>query len=199
MRTALGAALVAASMAMLSTPAVAAYREAGAPATANEAHKIALARQIVDLGYPEARREALFFASMDQMVMQMRQATLSSLPDRDEGAMAIVDQWLAQYVSDSKEVLRSHLPSIMNAIALAYANMFTEAELRDIHAFVSTSSGQRFFELSPAILGEPNFARANQAYMNDIMDRLPGAQKELEDELRDYFLRQDAETSSTPS
>ena len=129
----------------------------------------------------------MFFAAMDQMVQQIQKATEKALPVDDPGARAIVDNWTARYIAGSKSVLRKHIPSLMDGIAASYAAMFTADELRDILAFVSTPSGQRFFELSPALMAEPNFAQANQAYMNEVMAKLPAAQAELVQELKDYF------------
>ncbi|MEL6876720.1 MAG: DUF2059 domain-containing protein [Pseudomonadota bacterium] len=149
---------------------------------------ISLASQIVDRGYPEERREALFFATMDQTVEQMRIAIRPNLPQDDPGAIAILDEWIIEYIGESKQVLRKHIPSIMAGMTQAYANLFTVDELTDILAFVDTRSGQKFFELSPAILGEPSFAQANQRYMDESMAMLGPAQEVLMGRLQEYLV-----------
>ena len=187
LRVSLGAACIVLCM----QPALVWAQVGGQPdAVAPAAEKIALAQRIVDLGYPRERREAMFFAAMDQMVGQMREATTNSLPASDEGAMAIVDDWTRRYIADSKQVMRRHIPFLMDGMVQSYAAMFTTVELQDILAFVSTPSGQRFFELSPAVLAEPNFARANQGYMNEVMGEMPAAQADLIRRLKDYFAKQ---------
>lgn len=161
--------------------------------------EIAIATRIVDLGFPEATREAMFFGTVDQMTKQMRDAMLSSSPVTDEGALAIIDQWLLEYVTNSKTLLRSHIPSLMEALARSYAVMFNQRELKDILAFVSTDSGQRFFQRSSAVIAEPNFAQANQAYMNAVAEALPAAQEELKNRLIEYYQSRDEQETTGKS
>ena len=87
-------------------------------ASAQPADEVAIARQIIDLGFPEERREAMFFATVDQMTMQMRESVLANIEEQDPGAIAILDEWLAEYIADGKTILRSHIPNLMNAWAL---------------------------------------------------------------------------------
>ncbi|MEL7445150.1 MAG: DUF2059 domain-containing protein [Pseudomonadota bacterium] len=155
--------------------------------TATSPEAMTVATEIVDLGYPEAEREALFFATMDQMVGQMRIAIAPTLPQDDPGAVAILDDWITEYTAESKEVLRKHIPSIMAGMTSAYAKIFTLQELNDILAFVQTPSGKRFFALSPAVVGEPSFADANQAYMDESMEMLAPAQTELIGRIMEYL------------
>ena len=140
-----GAALGAAFISVPATAQEAAEKtvEAPAPQPVDPA-KLALARQIVDNGFPEDTREAIFFGTVDQMTEQMREASLANLGTQDPGVIAVFDQWLADYLVDSKQVLRNYIPRMMDALAQSYAVMFTKTELRDIAAFVSTPSGQRF-------------------------------------------------------
>jgi len=147
----------------------------------------ALAAQIVDLGYPEETREALFFGTMDQTVSQMRSAIAPSLPNDDPGALAILDAWILEYTERSKQVLRKHIPAIMDGLTEAYAELFTQGELEDILAFVETPSGQRYFELSPAILGAEGFAMANQRYLDESVALLGPAQADLRARLQEYL------------
>ena len=151
-----------------------------------------LAGQIVAIGYPEEDREALFFGTMDQMVGQMRSAIAPTLPNDDPGAVAILDDWIAEYTEESKKVLRRHIPAIMSGMVEAYATIFTEEELEDILAFVRTRSGQRYFALSPAIVGSKSFADANQRYMDESVAMIGPAQRELKSRLDDYMTEKKA-------
>lgn len=162
------------------------------PALDPEAFSIA--NQIVTLGYPEENREALFFGTMDQTVTQMRGAIAPSLPRNDPEAIAILDKWIAEYTQESKLLLRKHIPAIMTGMTQAYATIFTLEELNDILAFVSTPSGQRYFELSPAVMGAKGFADANQRYLDESMEMLTPAQNKLQARLQEHFA--DKEQSS---
>lgn len=151
------------------------------------ADKLQLARQIVDRGFPLEKREAMFFATMDAMMLQMREATAKQMPSQDAGAQAIVDAWANDLANRTKPKLASHVPALMDALITGYAVIFTHEELVDILAFVSTRSGQRFVELSPAVIATPAFAQANQAYLQDALSGLPEAQRDLADRLTKYF------------
>lgn len=172
---------------------------AGAPASPSPAAPSpameALAGEIVALGYPEETREDLFFATMDDSVVQLRTAIASSLPEDDPGAIAILDAWIADYTQASKNVLRKHIPAIMDGMVEAYATIFTAEELTDILAFVRTPSGQRYFELSPAIASSARFAAANERYADELSALLPPAQRELRARLDEYLSERDAGTA----
>jgi len=153
---------------------------------------ISLSEQIVALGYPKGDRETLFFATMDQTVEQMRREIIPSLPSDDPVAVSILDEWIADYTTRSKEVLRKHIPDIMAGMVEAYATIFTVEELTDILAFVQTPSGQRYFELSPGISAGEAFSKANQRYWRESMDLLAPAQKDLSDRLDEYMATKQA-------
>ena len=192
-------ALVA-MVAFAAFPHSASAQDAAPPAIQSPSEaNLAIARQIVDLGFPEETREQIFFGSMDQMVSQTREATLRAYSLEDEGAIAILDAWVGEYIDLSKEVLRSHIPSLMDGLAKSYAVIFSRQELEDILAFVSTPSGQRYFEMSSAVIAEPNFAAANQAYMNESQEMLPGAMQDLVGRLQEYMAEQQAASSQVQS
>lgn len=148
--------------------------------------ELALAQRIIDLGFPEAEREQLFFGTADQMSSQMREAMLKSIPINDPGALAVLDAWVEDYLADGKVILKAHIPRLMDAMVRAYAGTFTEQELSDILVFVSTPSGASFFRKSSNILSEPEFAAANQAYMDEVMAGFPDARNELRNRIQQY-------------
>jgi len=186
---------------LFSTPALA-QDAAPSDAPAIEAPsevKVALAQQIVDQGFPKDLREGIFFGSVDQLTKQMRQATLQGMQIDDDGAIAVMDGWLDEYIAGSKVVLRGYIPKLMDGLALSYATIFTEDELTDIAAFVSTPSGQRFMVLSSAVLAEPNFASVNQAYMTEIQSGLPAAMQDLQGRMIQYLSEKKAAEAETES
>lgn len=159
-------------------------QDVGADAITQE--KRAIARQIVERGFPVNRREALFFGTMDETMLQMRESMKGQLPE-DEGAQQILDTWLDEWAGEAKGVLSAHIPNLMEAQAEGYALLFDLAELREINAFVGTPTGQKFVELTPAIMATPAFKQANQAYMEEVLSALPEAQARLKERLLEYF------------
>ncbi|MEM6585574.1 MAG: DUF2059 domain-containing protein, partial [Pseudomonadota bacterium] len=73
-----------------------------------------------------------------------------------------------------------------------YATIFTVEELRDILTFVRTPSGQRYFELSPAITGSKRFAEANQRYLDESVALLGPARSDLMERIDAYMAEQEA-------
>ena len=194
--------LAALALGLSSLPTLGYAQEAPAEeqtVSAIDKEKLELATQIVDLAFPEETREEVFFATVDQMTAQMREATLQAHGLEDDLLLPILDDWIAEYLVGSKVILRSHIPSLIDGMAKAYANMFSAKELADILAFVSTPSGQKFFELSSALIAEPNFANANQNYMNDVQAQLPAAIEDLQSRLFEALRARDEDGNTTSS
>ncbi|MBV7259902.1 DUF2059 domain-containing protein [Erythrobacter crassostreae] len=156
-----------------------------------------LAGQIVTIGYPKETREALFFGSMDQTIIQLRQALGDFMPEDDPEAVKIFDEWIVKYTEESKVILRKHIPSIMDGMTAAYADLFSEEELRDILAFVQTPSGKQFFDRMPDVVGSASFADANQAYLDESMASVIPAQRELLNQLREHQESKDEPSETT--
>jgi hypothetical protein len=72
-------------------------------------------------------------------------------------------------------------------LAKAYTREFSEAELSDMRAFARTDTGRHFFQRSSAVMSDPSFKAANEAYMRDLMPSVTRMQTELVDELSNYF------------
>nr|WP_298927645.1 DUF2059 domain-containing protein [uncultured Erythrobacter sp.] len=188
------ASLIAIFIAVLAAPLPALAEEAinaetersEAEALEAEAVSLDLAEKIVDIGYPEDDREAIFFGSMDQMIVQMRAALGDFMPEGDPEAVKIFDDWIVKYTGESKIILRKHIPSIMEGMTAAYAELFTEGELRDILAFVETPSGKQFFDRMPDVVSSASFADANQAYLDESVASMIPAQRELVKQLKEH-------------
>ena len=168
--------LVAAAVALVGFPLSVSSSHAAAQEASKEVDdKAALAVAIVDRAFPADRRIAMFEATANQIEAQML-ASLSKQID-DEDALRLVEEWQLQLKPAQNELLVSHLPHLMEGVAGAYAEIFTETELRDILDFVSTDSGQAFMLKGSEIMASPAFAEANQAFMDETMaltmDRLP--------------------------
>lgn len=159
---------------------------------ADDAEATALAQQIIDIGMPEETREDVFFKAMDDLMVQMRVAIEPKLPKDDPEVIKILDTWLLEFLDDSKSRLRSHIPALIDGMVQGYVNLYSNEELRDILAFVKTPSGQKFFQTSSEIIGQPEFAAANQVYMAEAMEAVEPAREELVKRLTDYFEQEEA-------
>lgn len=189
----IGTARLALALLGAVAPSPALAQPAPAPVAEGSAQaRLALAREIVDLGMPPATREEVFFRVVDQMSSQARDAMMRSFQIDDPDAVAILDRWLDRYNKESLPVLRRHIPALMEGWAAAYADIYSERELTDIRAFIATPSGAAFFRKSQDVLGNPKFAAVNQAYMNEVLGGLPQAQEELVAELKAHFEKQSA-------
>ncbi len=157
------------------------------PAAEIDLGNLEIARQIIEIGLPPENRETIFIGTANQLEQQMRDAILPTLGTDDPGIIAIFDKWIAEMNSKSTNVLKRHIPSLVEGMARSYAVTFDRQELEDILAFVSTRSGQRFFELGSGIAADPNFANANQAYLEEVFSTLPEAQADLVERIRQYL------------
>lgn len=119
-------------------------------------------------------------------IVQMRQSLGDFLPSDDPEAVKIFDDWIAKYTAESKDILRKHIPTIMDGMTTAYAELFSPDELRDILAFVQTSSGKQFFDRMPDVINSVSFAAANQAYMDESLASMIPAQRELIKQLTEH-------------
>lgn len=191
----MGRTIIAAGLALAVVPAampapLLAQAQVASPASdAGAQIRLALAREIVEISMPPATREATFIKIAEQMSGQMRDAMLRNIEVDDKQAVAILDRWIARWLEDSKPTLRHHIPALMEGWAAAYADIYSERELTDIKAFVATPSGAAFLQKMQDAIANPQFAAANQAYMNDVMARLPEAQAELVAELKAHLAK----------
>lgn len=159
----------------LAVPALAQAQKS--PAATTSAVELQLAREIIDTGYPQDVREPMFMAVSEQMEQQVMASVMQQMGDAPAGARKVIRDWQAEVTEEQRQILRRHIPALMQAWAASYASIFSEAELRDILAFVQTDTGRTFMMKSTDVIGDPAFASANQAYLDETMalmqDRMP--------------------------
>lgn len=175
-------------------PILGAWLFVSAPATAApiasrpqaEAAELAEARAIIEIMYPSAERQKTFDKLMTDISAQFRQ---SVPPDTltDPGLNAIVHEFLDSSMRRVRPVLHKHLPDTMAAMAVAYTNEFSLAELKDIHAFAQTPSGRRYLSRSVAIISDPAVAKVNSAMMTELFELNTAMRAELRDEILAYL------------
>ncbi len=159
--------------------------------------RLALAREVIATGFPEDKREDLFFGAIDAMLKQMRKVMFAEMHN-DPGVTAIANRKIDGFIGASKSALRTHIPALMDGMAQGYAREFSGEELAQFRAFAATSGGQHFFQRSSAIIGDPGFAAANESYLHDLQPMIGKMREELTAELRAYFAK-DPPKSTTKS
>ncbi len=166
-----------ASVALASGFAGPAFAEetAVSAAASSEQIRLDLANEILAISYPEETREPMFRAVAEQMEAQV----LQSLRDQinDDGAVAIIEDWQKETLAETNVILKESIPDLMDSWAKSFSKIYSEQELRDILAFVSTDSGKSFMLKSAEVLSHPDFAAANQRHIDKtlalVMDRMP--------------------------
>ena len=165
------------------------YSEANKDAT--KLRNLAIAQEIIRVGYPEDIREELFFGPMDQAMAQIVQASPSLRNLEDEGLAEILGDWMLENSDEMKITLRGHIPRMMDAMGQAYANLFTEQELADILQFASTSSGKKFLQTQSSVMSDPYFAAANQQFLDEPMAQIRVSRQTLKEQITRYLERKE--------
>lgn len=141
-----------------------------------------LAAQIVEYGYPPEGRLAMFMNVADEVSGQL----IAAMPNvmEDPQMRAVVERHAERISAGTRDVLEDHIDNLMEALAIAYAENFTRAELEGLHAFVSSPAGRGFLARSTAVASHPAFVKANQAYLAQYMAKLPRLQDQFMAEVR---------------
>jgi len=166
---------IAAAAISLAVPAQVSAQDA-APAGIS-ATEMQLARDIIDNGFPPETRMGMFDEVINQLLVQMR----ASMPDlqSDPQMAAVFDRHVERVRATSMDVLSRHIDPIMESMVVAYADQFSEAELRGLHGFIMTPEGHGFLARTAEINGHPAFAQANQAYMQEYLAQMPQLMEQL--------------------
>ncbi len=138
-----------------------------APAVADPSpENLALAQEIIRIGFPPASRRDMLVRTSDALMAQMREGIArSSGMTADPELQRVFDRYLDRLRTVSNEASADGMPAIFEAMARAYARRFSHDELVQIMAFVSTPAGARFFQQAPELLSDPDVAAANRAHM----------------------------------
>jgi hypothetical protein len=148
---------IAAAQAVQSPPSPTAQARAIDPKAS------ALAHAIVDTAFPTERRQEMMDKLMRSMGEQMKSAMPASLMS-DPGLAKIMSDFLADLPATLRPATSAFIPKQMDAVAQAYARMFTVAELTDIVAFARTPSGKHYLQGSLDVMSDPAVAAVNSEY-----------------------------------
>ena len=147
------------------------------------------ARAIVAAMYPPETREDTLVEMAQSLGAQFSNAGAIDEIE-DEGAKALIHAAIAQGLRDLRPIMAKHIPSIMEATAVSYADTFTLGELLAIQNFAATPAGSAFFEQSPNIVSHPAIISANAPYLEEIQKFSLDLRQRMLTELQDYFIQQ---------
>ncbi len=155
----------------------------GAPAVAQSAPtapaqpaldpaRVAAARILVDHIFPPATREQLIIGMVTPLTENIRQAfardpKFADAFLHDPKMKALLDSFIEKQFAQSKALIVENLPTMVEAMSLAYARRFDLNQIRDIDAFFATPSGRAYLAGSFTIMSDPDI----QAWQRDVMAR----------------------------
>jgi hypothetical protein len=171
----------------------AAQVSAPAPAVADPApENLAIAREIVNLALPPENRRAMLEQMSDTMFSHMRDGILRSLGNSpDAGLQPILDRYLERFRIMNNELSNEGAPAMFEAVARAYARMFSREELVQISAFASTPVGTRYFRQAPTLFSDPDVAEASRAAASRMMTALQPMMEEMQRDIEAYAARRE--------
>ncbi len=126
------------------------------------------AMAIMEVMFPAETREETMLAVATSMGGQAANGMMQGPVFEEPGIKAIMDNFLANLTETMRPAISRHLPSMIEATAVAYTREFTLDELRDIRAFADTQTGTRYFSSVQNLLNDPIVAQANTAFFQDI-------------------------------
>jgi hypothetical protein len=153
-------------------PAVPAFAQsAAAPAVqAPEPARLAAAKALIAKIMPQERIDAMIDQMMRPMMANLRGAMLQS-PQmqaafaKDAKAKATLDAFVDSEFQHSVALTKQSMPTMLEAMARAYARRFTVAQLNDVSSFFDTPSGKLYAEQAPTVMADPDVLAAQRAVM----------------------------------
>lgn len=158
------AMLLGASLAV-AAPAVAAPQPASA-ARPTDHLKLSEARAIIAIMFPPAQREHMMDKLMNDLMVPFRKNMPKAIAD-DPGLKAIVDDFISEGQARERPIIQKDMPHVLEAMAIAYTHEFSLAELKQIHAFALSPTGNHYLSKSIDIAGDPVVIEANTAMFAD--------------------------------
>jgi hypothetical protein len=182
----MGTALLAAGL--VATLPVASSAQSAPAATADDAAKLAEAHAILAIMFPPDKREQMFGAIMNQVVAQIdRIVPTKEVDTGDAGADAIMAKFKADTVDAATQLIKAHMPDIIEANAQAYAHQFSLDELKQIHAFAETPAGSHYMSRAASLVNDPAYVAATSALGDETRRVLQERAVKLRADLTAYF------------
>jgi len=172
------------SLLVLAQPALAAPPAAATPA--DQAAKLAEAHAIIAVMFPAATRAEMVDNIMTNMMAPIKKAMpLGDL--KDPGLQKIVKDYMDEMLATERPLMLKHIPAMLDAMAVAYTHQFSLAELKDIHAFAESPSGNDYFRHATTILGDPAVQKVNTDIATDAQGLAKASASGLKDKVIAYL------------
>ncbi|QLC22081.1 DUF2059 domain-containing protein [Parasphingopyxis sp. CP4] len=142
-----------------------------------EPERIEAARELLEILMPASQREAMIISMIEPMMANLEAGVLQS-PELQSaftdtpGAEALFREFLVSQRSSELALARNSLPTMMEAMARAYARRFTRREMRDIGDFFESGPGQTYLAQSTTIMADPDIAAWQRQVMAQSMQHL---------------------------
>ena len=150
---------------------------------------LALARQILAAEFPPKDR-AQRYASRMRSILDMSLSTSDKLlAAKDKNFAALVDRNTRRMFDQITAIMSASLPDYYESLARAYARQFSQADLREILAFVETPAGTHYFERWPLVVKDPDVQAAEKRMMSLVMDKAPEISSENRKDIEDYVAK----------
>lgn len=158
------AALLGASL-VVAVPAEAAPQAAPVAPSVDPA-KLGEAHDIIAIIFPPAERTHMMDKLMNDLMVPFRNNIPRAIAD-DPGLKAIFDDFISESQARERPIIQKDMPQVLEAMAIAYTHEFSLAELKQIHAFALSPTGNHYLSKSLDIAGDPVVIEANTAMVAD--------------------------------
>ncbi|WP_294331027.1 DUF2059 domain-containing protein [uncultured Sphingomonas sp.] len=148
-----------------------------APAPAPDPARIAAAQALIARIMPPARINETVDQMMRPMMANLRNAMLSN-PEMQQAlekmpkAKATFDTFLDDEFARSIALTKQWMPTMLEAMARAYARRFTTAQMAEIGAFFDTPTGKVYAAQASTIMADPDMLAAQRTMMTKAMEGL---------------------------
>lgn len=157
--------------------------------TAVDPAALAIAHQILAIGFPVEKRSQMLLSVVDSVNEQVRKSAQNSGLTKDKDLQAILDRSSQRMWDAMKPVMNAAIPDIFEGMARAYAREFSVDDLNALLRFVETPAGQRFIERSPLIMKDPDVQASQQRMMAQMMGKLPEIMRQNQQDIEDYVAK----------
>jgi hypothetical protein len=175
----LGAMLIA------SAPVSAAAAQPVAATQPDDAAKLAEAHAIINIMFPPGTRAQM----MEKMMADLTGPIRQNMPldgVTDPGLKALFKDYMDDLFAAERPVIIRHLPAMTDAMAVAYTHQYSLAELKDIHAFALSPSGNTYFSHVMTVVGDPAVRQVNADMIADAQQAAKASVVGFKDELVAY-------------
>ncbi|MES2096753.1 MAG: DUF2059 domain-containing protein [Pseudomonadota bacterium] len=151
--------------------------------------RLKLARQLIDQISPPEKRDAMIEAIIRPMMANMRDSfeqspEFAKLFSKQPAMRAEMLKFISDETERSLRLARETMPSLFDAMAIAYARRFTIDQLIDLQRFYDTPTGRAYAEEAPAVMSDPAVMAAQRAMMaksfEGMQDRAKDFAKRME-------------------